>query len=370
MAIQSLPTKPVGLYWPNFGIYTARLNSYPDVTDNGSAGYNVIFLFSAYPSEGGGGDTGSVTYVRGGLSSTIWDNRIADIVEMRAKGVIVLLSIGGGGRQVYLRQTTGKTVNDAQTRADNCVASIISIISTLGEIDGIDWNNFELGGSDPEWMTYASLKLKDYYGSGFIISAPPAQFGTGVGGQAYEDREMMATMHHGGTYGSYTGTALDWMCSQQYDPSGHNTQSAATNMLNHYEGSVSVPASTINSSSAATVSIPRSKLGIGFGMQTPAMLELYPDTYSTYWTVANATSAYTNISASREVRGGFVWAAHIDPTHVFATNMGPVINPGAGGGGGNTTLTTVKRINGMLVATVKRINGMLVSAIKSRNNKQ
>jgi len=361
MAIQSLPTNPVGVYWPNFGS-VVRLSSYPDIVTDGSSGFNVMILFSAYPEEGGGGSTGAVTYIQGGMSADAWNNRVADIATIRARGQIVLLSVGGAGRQVYVT---------SQARADALVDSLITIISSLGEIDGIDWNNFELGGSDPVYMTYASLRLKDHYGSGFLITAPPAAFALSAPpAQGGSDRLMMATMHRGGTYGNYTGSALDWVCPQHYD--GINQVANIRNSLNFYDDTITVDASALLGTASASVAIPSSKLGVGFGMQTPQLLSQYGQAvYDGYWTPANAISAYTTIKSERgTLRGAFNWSAHLDLTDIFPANLGPTINPEAGGGGGNTTLTTVKKINGLLVVAVKKINGILVSAVKSWNGKQ
>jgi hypothetical protein len=356
MPIQALPTKPVGAYWPNFGAATTRLVDYPNIVDDGDEGYNLLFLFSAYPAEGGGGSTGAVTYVQGSMPSTAWNNRVADIATCRARGQVIMLSVGGAGRQVYMT---------SKARADAFIASIKVINEQLGgsgttpAFDGIDWNNFELGGSDPEWMCYASLKLKAYYGSGFLISAPPAAFSLSVGQQGGDDRELLATLHLGGTQDGYSGTALDWFCPQFYD--GLNQLTTVRNALNFYNTAISVPGSTENGTTTQSVQIPRSKIGIGFGMQTPTW------TNSGYWTVPNAITAYeTMVSEGLTPRGGFNWAVQIDPTHVFPINLGPIINPDAGGG---ATLTTIKVINGKLIAALQRINGILVAAIKSRNGR-
>jgi chitinase len=358
----SLPTKPVGVYWPNFGS-VERLINYPNTSEDGNAGYNVLILFSAYPAAGeaAGGDTGAVVYGQGSMGATPWNNRVADIATCRARGTVVLLSVGGASRQVYVT---------SQARADALFDSLKTINEALGgsgttaAIDGIDWNNFELGGSDPVWMTYVSLRLKEYYGSGFIISAPPAAFPPlNAGSQVESDRLLLATMHRGGTYGTYSGTALDWFCPQFYD--GVNTQTHITNALNYYDDTITVAGDATLGTSSASVTLPNSKMGIGFGIQTPTWSD------SGYWTSANAITAYNTTTTNRgTVRGAFNWAAQLDLTHVFATDLGPVINPTGEGGISDTTLTTVKTFNTKARATLKRINGILVSAIKSWNGKQ
>jgi hypothetical protein len=182
-----------------------------------------------------------------------------------------------------------------QTRADALFTSLVAINVQLGgtqanpAIDGVDWNNFELGGSLPEFMNYISLRLKFYFGSAFLITAPPAAFSLSAPpAQGGSDRLMLATMHGGGTYSTYTGTALDLMCPQFYD--GINTVTSVRNALNFYDDTVSVPGSVLNGTSTQNQTIPNSKLGIGFGMQTPYLLSTYgAAVYAGYWTVANAT---------------------------------------------------------------------------------
>jgi hypothetical protein len=79
MPPQALPTSPVAAYWPNFGPVT-RIVDYPNITTDGDIGYNMIYLFSAYPTEGGGGTTGAVTY-----SPSFAANLNADLITCRSR---------------------------------------------------------------------------------------------------------------------------------------------------------------------------------------------------------------------------------------------------------------------------------------------
>lgn len=353
----SLPAKPVGLYWESYypeASARPRITTYPNPTDNPSGYFNVIFLFQALPTT----PIGAVTFpLHASISA---QNMIDDIVTCRARGQRVILTVGGASAQVDIT---------SQAKADAFVASIKSINVQLGgsgntaAIDGVDFNSYEGTPASGEWITYACLRLKAYYGSDFLITSPPSC--TNYLNQRTIDRLALAEMHAGGTYsgpdGTYTGTALDWFCPQYYDGPGNNTSAQVRDASDFYAslgayGPVTIPLH--NGNTQSTISIPRSKIGIGYRCDSA--------TYS--WTTANASADYTaGVAAGQTPRGGFNFSANNNPTSSFATVVGATI---LGSGGGSGTLATVKRINGVLVASAKRINGILVAAVKSWNNKQ
>lgn len=287
-----LPANVVALYWVWWNPFK-RLVDFPTT-------YNMIFLFHAYPADGevAGGNTGAVVLRKPG--GTIGTNLNADIVTCRARGQRIMVSVGGAGGQVYLT---------SQARADAFVASIKSINVGLGgsgttlAFDGIDWNNFEGGGSSGAWMTYAGQQLRAYYGNDFIFTSPPAAFG---GGQDVDDRLVLAEM--------YQGNALDLLCPQYYDPSGLNTLANVRYYSEFYHTPV-----TVNGSS---VTIPRSHIGIGFGCAVTGT--------TSRWSFANAASAYDTIVAEGYApRGAFNWSNEEDTADNFASIVAPHINNNA-----------------------------------------
>lgn len=287
----SLPTNPIGLYWPYWNPIR-RLVDFPTT-------HNVIFLFHATPVGGTPGTTGAVTLNKPtGDPGTFYN---ADIATCKARGQRIILTVGGAGAQT--------TIN-TQARADAFIQSIKDINVGLGgsgttcAFSGLDWNNFEgasVAGS-AQWMTYASQQLKTFYGTNFLITAPPAAFSLTVSGQGGIDRAMLATM--------YAGGALDWMCPQHYD--GIVTEAEVQASLDFYNTAVTVD--------GVSVQIPKSRIGIGFGMRTATWNDVG------YWYPAAAATAYTNmVNTGRAPKGAFNWAAQIDPTNSFATIVGPVI---------------------------------------------
>jgi len=280
-----LPTNPCALYWVYWSPFK-RLADFPTT-------YNMIFLFHAYPADGEatGGDTGAVVLRK--PTGTIGTNYNADIATCRARGQKIHVSVGGAGGQVYLT---------SQARADAFVASIKTINVGLGgsgttaAFDGIDWNNFEGGGSSGTWMTYAGLQLKTYYGSDFLFTSPPAAFG---GGQDVADRLMLAEM--------YAGGVLDWLCPQYYDPSDLNTLAKLRTYSDFYHTAVTV--------NGVSVQIPRDHIGCGFACAVVGT--------TSRWSFTNAASGYDTIVAEGyEPKGGFNWANYEDTADNFATLVG------------------------------------------------
>lgn len=292
-ASHRIPVNPVALYWVWWSPFK-RLVNFPTT-------YNIIFLFHAYPADGepAGGSTGAVVLRK--PSGTIGTNLNADVAICRARGQKIMVSVGGAGGQVYLT---------SQTRANAFIQSIKDMNVGLGgsgttaAFDGIDWNNFEGGGSSGTWMAYAGQQLRSYYGDNFAFSSPPAAFG---GGQDVDDRLVLAEIYQAGV--------LDWMCPQFYDPSNLNTLGNVRYYLDFYNTAV-----TVNGSS---VQIPRDHIGIGFS--------LAPTASGSRWSPSGAASAYTTVVADgRAPKGAFNWANHEDTGDSFATTVAPVITNNTG----------------------------------------
>ncbi len=288
MASPRMPANPVVLYWVYWNPFK-RLVDFPTT-------YNIINLFHAYPADGEpvGGSTGAVVLRK--PSGTIGTNLNADIATCRARGQKIVVSVGGANAQVYLT---------SQARADAFVASIKTINVGLGGsgninvFDGIDWNNFEGGGSSGAWMTYAGQQLRTFYGDDFLYTSPPAAF---AGGQDVSDRLILAEMYQGGV--------LDWLCPQYYDPSNLNTQAKIRTYSDFYHAAV-----TVNGSS---VTIPRDYIGIGFAVAAVAT--------TSRWSYAGAATAYdTAVSEGYAPKGAFNWANHEDTGDNFATIVAPHI---------------------------------------------
>jgi len=308
----SLPLRPCGLYWV-YWFPQVRLVDLP-IT------YNVIFLFHAVPVGGAPGSTGAVTLNKpAGAPGT---NYNVDIQTCRSRGQRIIMTIGGAAAQLTL---------NTQARADAFIASVKSInealkvgtslsgsAATTPAIDGIDWNNFEGANISGQatYMTYASQQLKAYYGSDFLITSPPAAFGPT---QYVSDRLLLATL--------YRSNALDWMCPQFYDPSNLNTTSNVRTFLDLYHTAVTVPADAFLGTSSASVTIPRSVIGIGSSVKAGS-------SSNSRWGTSEFVSCYnTMVSEGKTPRGAFNWADELNPTGptLFATNVGPTINPDLGG---------------------------------------
>lgn len=285
----SLPTNPVGIYWESYYGAQTRIINLPQQ-------FNVIFLFHALPS----GPTGSVVFQRGATTATL----NADIATCRARGQRCIMTVGGQNAQI--------TIN-SQATADNFIQSIKDAnvafggSGTTNAFDGIDWNNFEgaeAGTASPAWMTYAGQQLKAYYGSDFLITAPPApEYTSGPGGasvQVTADRLLLATMYDGG--------ALDWFCPQNYD----NAESIGETKFTREKYNTAI---TVNGHS---VTLPYSIMGVGFRVGGAGQ----------WATNAAAATGYTTlVNDGYAPKGCFVFSANNNATNGsgFATTVAPVV---------------------------------------------
>lgn len=295
-----LPDKPVGVYYNHYGSNIPRVNSY-------SAAINVIFLFHCIPQ----GSGGAVSLVWPSSYTSSYSNAqfIADVQSARSSGKKVLITVGGANANV--------PINGA-ANADACVASIQSIANQLGGIDGVDMNNFEAGGtSTPAGMAYLGKRLKTAFGQGFIVSSPVAIYGRATGGRAWNDRIIVATMHAEG--------AIDWVGPQYYDGTGNALSSTVATVSDFFAGQVSV---TKLDGTQITTSVPKDKIGIGFGMwSTTGGPNNQADSYWLNNGTAAAAAYNASKSAGRTPRGAYCWSSS-NPTGVagFIASVAPAVS--------------------------------------------
>lgn len=295
-----LPANPKALYWPYFGPGTRLINM--------PSQFNIFIYFHLTGPSGGVSTTGTVQY--NAVSGIPIGTVASDFATIRAQGKLVLASIGGGGAQVYV---------NSLTNANNLIQSVKDFNVSLGgsgttaAFDGIDWNNYEgvVDSNFRQWMTYAGQQLKAYYGQDFIISSPPAAYSlAGPGANVTADRLLLAQM--------YAGDALDWFSPQFYDPSNLNTLGNKRLGLDFYNTAV-----TVNGQS---VQIPRNHIGVGMGLNNPALGYPWNDT-TAYETAADAAADFTQLIADgRAPKGGMQWAANGGTYTTFATTVAPVMN--------------------------------------------
>jgi chitinase len=290
----SFPVNVKALYWDADGANwpsdsRARLSSYPTEL-------NVLIIAFAVPVGGAPGTTGAMQFtLPNGAAGT---NLVADIQTCRARGQRVLLSCGGGGNHVTL---------GSQARADAFIASIKAINEQLGgagsvkAVDGIDLNIFETATADGQWMAYIGQQLKAFYGE-FLITAPPSA--TDYDGSATNNRLALAQMYNAG--------AMDLLNPQHYDGPGLATSTNVNLRAGFYHTAVDIGGGTM-------VTIPQNRIGIGFGI-------LAGQPSNTWWTAADAASAYTaNVAAGHNPKGAVNWSAKTDPANAFAATVAPVI---------------------------------------------
>lgn len=144
--------------------------------------YNLIYLFHATPAGGG-----AFRFDYGGAVNA------ADIKTCRDRGQRVVLTVGGANAGYNFR---------SRGESDAFLRSFIQIVDSLGgQIDGIDFNNFEAGiGSNPAEMVYISSELKKKYGGDFSVTCPPHP----GAGYAPMDRTLTKAMSDAGVL-TYAG---------------------------------------------------------------------------------------------------------------------------------------------------------------------
>ncbi|HEY1229773.1 MAG TPA: hypothetical protein VGF26_20880, partial [Ramlibacter sp.] len=120
-ASAAMPSKVLGCYFCGWDT-SYRITDVPSE-------FNVIYLFNAQNPGTNSGD-GSWSWPFSGEVPP------AQIQQVRQRGQKVILTVGGAGLGfVYTNRT----------QSTNCVNSIKAIISQIGGIDGVDFNNYEAG---------------------------------------------------------------------------------------------------------------------------------------------------------------------------------------------------------------------------------
>lgn len=197
-SLNGLPAKLLGCY------FTAWDTRY-SITDVPSD-FNVIYLFNA---QNGGTNTGDGSW-KWSFGS---DMPPAQIQQVRQRGQKVILTIGGAGLGFAYTN---------RTQSQNCVNSVKNIISQIGGVDGLDFNNFEAGvltssnvSAVSREMIWIAQQMRATYGPDFAVTSPPAGFKTGgapVAGIASPsglDLRLLGAMKDAGV--------LDYAGPQYYD---------------------------------------------------------------------------------------------------------------------------------------------------------
>jgi hypothetical protein len=265
--------KIVGGYWPFWPASPIRIRDVP-------TGYNLIYLFSARPVGGSPGTTGEVYWSAPGDGRGAATNFNADVQYARSvQKRKIIMSVGGAGFGMSFPN---------RTKSTNFVNSIVGIYNQIGGFDGLDWNTFEADQvPDLAEMQWISLELKRRFGSGFLITAPPAPWNQ-------RDKDFCRAMVAAG--------AMDYAAPQYYDGPGLATPDYVVTSVDEWVGIVG-----------------ESHLVVGFGIN-PGV--------ANYMTVQQAMDAWNRVEARHPaVRGGFVWQIHTDETQgwPFPNQVGPLI---------------------------------------------
>lgn len=144
------PTGPMGLADRVVGVYFPHWE--PRRLKDRPKEINTVYLAFAI-----GTGEGAVQFA--GLNTLDKGQFIADIKELRGRGVSVILSVGGEGSPIAL---------DNDTQVNNLVASVDKIYKEWGGFDGLDWD-VEAPAINPSNFAAASRKLKAKYGQKFAI---------------------------------------------------------------------------------------------------------------------------------------------------------------------------------------------------------
>jgi len=264
-ALGGLPARILGCYFTGWDT-AYRITDVP-------MDFNVIYLFNA---QNGGTNTGdgSWTWPFGG------DVTPAQIQQVRQRGQKVILTIGGAGLgYVYTNRT----------QSTNCVNSIKAIISQIGGVDGLDFNNYEAGivnsgnvDAMSNEMVWIAQQMRATYGADFAITSPAGPSGS-------LDENLMLALKNAGM--------LTYAAPQYYDWSGFNAAGYISNATNSW----------------ATL-LGETSVCVGFSAN-----------YANGPSLSDCTREWATIRAAHpDIRGMFCWSAQ--------TNMN----------GGNTWGSTMK----------------------------
>jgi hypothetical protein len=259
-APMALPAKVVALYymmWGNSG--SPRLRSIP-------AGVNVVnlaFLQGDRPSIVGWGAQGQRSF-------------LADARALRARGVRIVASVGGGGGQVNIADRRG------------FIAGVMALNAKL-PLDGLDWDleRTAMGASD---VVYISKRLKQLRGPAFSITMAP----------------------NGSNIDHYRAVAVQLQ------------RARALNLIGQqfYDAVVSPQAAKGRIDQLVRAGIPPSRISIGM-MVGPT---------SHYWTVDESVTAVRHIKGAYPgVRGGYLWESSRTGTADWVHRVGALLRRCAAG---------------------------------------
>lgn len=256
---QSTPdtnSKIIAGYYPNWIQPAPKLSQI-------STNYNLLYIFHAVP-DGLGGVRFDPPY----------EGFFFDIQVTRKQGTKVLLTVGGANAGFQLTTRQQSTL---------FLESLKSLLSLLGQLDGIDFNNFE-GGIVPNAteMIYIAKQLKNTYGQQFMITCPPAPW-------REEDLYMCKQLAD--------NNLLDYAAPQWYDGPGLTQESNILYQLNNWVSALG-----------------QKKVVLGLGIAPGA----------NYMTIEQAQSTVTKVlSLYPDIRGAFQWQAINDANnqYQFANTM-------------------------------------------------
>lgn len=256
------PRRVVATYWEAYNSFN---QSYVRI-QNISTFYNVIFLFHCQFN----GD-GSPNFPWFSASEV----RAADIQTCRNRGQKVILTVGGAGNGFQF--TT-------RTQSNNFIAGIQTIISQMGGVDGLDFNNYEqLPPSQTiiNEIIFIAQSLKSIYGNNFAITTPP---------EPTDNTQYMELARQLDAQG-----LLTWVSPQYYDRTDVKSANVIFNFTARWISAVAQASQVV--------------IGLGAG---------------NYNTGAATTLAEANrevdrvLSANPTLRGVFSWNANFDNQQGFA----------------------------------------------------
>ncbi|MCW2614848.1 MAG: hypothetical protein JWN08_1842, partial [Frankiales bacterium] len=254
VAPMAYPTKAVAAYimmWNNAN--TPKLASIPSNVNV----VNLAFGQGTVPTMPGWGSQSEASFV-------------ADARALRARGVRIVLSVGGAGGAM--------NIANRQAFLDGVMA-----INAKIPLDGLDWDieGAAMGASD---VVYLSTTLKSLRGSAFAITMAPN------GSNIDQYRAIAVQLHAKG--------ALD-MIGQQF-----------------YDAVVSPGAARGRVDQLTAAGIPDTKIGVGMMVGDADV----------YWTVQECLDAVKYIKATHpNIRGGYLWEIGRAGTADWADRVGTLL---------------------------------------------
>lgn len=251
----------VGGYYPNWIQPAPKLSEISNT-------YNLLYIFHAVPDE------------KGGVQFNIpYNNFFQDVQLTRTQGRKVLLTVGGANAGFNLNTRQQSTL---------FLESVKRLITYIGGVDGIDFNNFE-GHITPngDEMVYIARNLKTTYGQKFMITCPPAPWRDS---DLYMCKQLL------------DNNLLDYAAPQWYDGPGLTLESNILFQLNRWVSMLG-----------------ENNVVVGLGV-APGQ---------NYMNIEQAKSIITKIlTLYPNIRGVFQWQAIHDSSNAyqFANVIGNLIN--------------------------------------------